>query len=170
MTLEQLNALPAEQARETFAACCGCSAWIERMAVARPFASAESVLTNAERAWWALSPQHWREAFTHHPKIGDLESVKKRFAATAAMTSREQSGAMAASAATLAALTEANRAYEERFGYIFIVFASGKSADEMLAILRSRLDNAPEAELHIAAAEQAKITRLRLERLLGGNA
>jgi 2-oxo-4-hydroxy-4-carboxy-5-ureidoimidazoline decarboxylase len=127
------------------------------------------MLAFAESAWWQMSPEDWLEAFSHHPKIGDLESLQKRFAATADLAGREQSGAMAASPETLAALAEGNRAYEERFGYIFIVFATGRSADEMLALLRQRLPNDPEAEVKVAAAEQVKIMKLRLDRMLGGS-
>ena len=117
-------------------------------------------------AWEALPPEEWREAFAHHPRIGDLASLERRFAASADLAAHEQAGAASASRTTLEALAEGNRAYQERFGYIFIVFASGRSADEMLAILRNRLGNPPEAEIALAAAEQWKIMRLRLEGLL----
>ena len=120
----------------------------------------------AERAFVGLGPADWREAFAHHPRIGDVASLRAKFAATAAWAGEEQRGAAAAGDDTLAALAEGNRAYEERFGYVFIVCATGKSAEEMLALLRARMPHPPEREIEIAAAEQASITRLRLEKLL----
>ncbi len=130
----------------------------------RPFGSDEQLRAVAHEEWWALTPTDWHEAFRHHPKIGDRESLRARFPATADLSSTEQRGVAGASDATLDALAEGNRAYEEKFGYIFIVCATGKSADEMLSLLRGRLCNDPETELLIAAGEQAKIMELRLLR------
>jgi 2-oxo-4-hydroxy-4-carboxy-5-ureidoimidazoline decarboxylase len=124
------------------------------------------LLEDAEEQWWLCSEDDWKEAFTHHPRIGDLASLKEKFAGTAAWASGEQSGALSASDETLKALAEANRLYEEKFGYIFIVCATGKPAEEMLALLKERLNNNPEEEIRIAADEQNKITRLRIEKLL----
>lgn len=166
MTVVELNALAVAEARLAFERCCGCASWAERMVARRPFADQTQLLGIARDHWEALTPEQWREAFAHHPRIGDLASLGRRFGASADLAAREQSAAASASRATLEALAEGNRAYEERFGYIFIVFASGRSADEMLAMLRERLGNAPDAELAIAAGEQWKIMRLRLERLL----
>lgn len=115
----------------------------------------------------SLAPGEWREAFAHHPRIGDLESLKQRFAGTVDLASREQAAVSAASQGTLEALAEGNRAYEEKFGYIFIICASGRSADEMLAALKQRLPNDPSAEIAIAATEQMRIMRLRLDGMLG---
>lgn len=168
MTLDQLNALPEGEARDAFARCCGASRWVERMVARRPFVGVRSLLGIAFGFWMGLGPDDWREAFTHHPRIGDLESLKRRFASTADLATREQSAVAAASRVVLEALAEGNRAYEERFGYIFIVFASGRSAEEMLALLKDRLGNDPEDELKIAAKEQWKIMRLRLDTMLGG--
>lgn len=168
MTVEKLNRLPAAGAREALQRCCGARAWVERMVARRPFVNAGCLIEVAEAIWRGLTPEDWREAFAHHPRIGDLESLRRRFASTADLAAREQAAVASAAPATLEALAEANRAYEERFGYIFIVFASGRGADEMLAMLRARLDNDPATEIGIAAAEQWKITRLRLDRLLGG--
>lgn len=168
MTLEELNALPAAEAREAFARCCGAARWIDQMVARRPFVNLNIVLGIAHAFWMGLGPEDWREAFAHHPRIGDLESLKSRFASTADLASREQTSVAAASRVALEALAEGNRAYEERFGYIFIVFASGRTADEMLALLTDRLGNDPDAELRIAAREQWKIMRLRLDKLLGG--
>src|SRR5205085_9973807 len=104
----------------------------------------------------------------HHPRIGDREALRRRFAATAAWAGEEQRGARAAGEETLTALAAANQAYEQKFGYIFIVCATGRSADEMLAILGRRLEADPARELETAAREQRAITRLRLEKLLTG--
>ena len=108
----------------------------------------------------------WREAFTHHPKIGDVDALREKFASTAAWAAGEQGAVRQASEATLQGLKAGNEAYEQHFGYIFIVCATGKSADEMLALLQARLPHSPAEEIHVAMAEQAKITRLRLEKLL----
>lgn len=168
MTLDDLNRLPEAEAREAFARCCGASRWVERMVARRPFVGVRSLLGIASGFWMGLGPDDWREAFTHHPRIGDLASLERRFASTADLAAREQSAVATASRVVLEALAEGNRAYEERFGYIFIVFASGRSAEEMLALLKDRLGNDPEAELKVAAKEQWKIMRLRLDTMLGG--
>jgi 2-oxo-4-hydroxy-4-carboxy-5-ureidoimidazoline decarboxylase len=168
MTIEDLNALPAADAREALARCCGASEWVERMVGRRPFVNLNHLLGIAHAFWMGLGHDGWREAFTHHPRIGDLESLRRRFASTADLASREQAAVAGVSRAVLEALAEGNRAYEERFGYIFIVFASGRSADEMLALLNGRLGNDPETEWVIAAKEQWKIMRLRLDTMLGG--
>ncbi len=167
MTLAALNALPADEARAAFELCCGAARWAAAMCAARPFEDRAALEAAAERAADALARADWLEAFAHHPRIGDVESLRVKFARTAAWAGREQGGTAGASDATLAALAEGNRAYERRFGYIFIVFATDKSADEMLALLRARLGNEPADELAIAAGEQRKITRLRLAKLLG---
>jgi 2-oxo-4-hydroxy-4-carboxy-5-ureidoimidazoline decarboxylase len=161
-----LNALPAAEARAELLRCCGSSRWADAMLARRPFADAEALQAEGEAAWNGLLPADWLEAFRHHPRIGDKEALRARFAATRAWAEGEQSGALGASEDVLEALAEGNRAYEERFGYIFTVCATGKSADEMLAALRQRLGHEPEAEIRVAASEQAKITRIRLEKLL----
>ncbi|MEK7329859.1 MAG: 2-oxo-4-hydroxy-4-carboxy-5-ureidoimidazoline decarboxylase [Candidatus Eisenbacteria bacterium] len=168
MTIDELNRLPADEARTALGRCCGCPAWVERMVARRPFVNLNHLLGIAHAFWSGLTPADWREAFTHHPRIGDLESLKRRFAATADLAEREQAAVAVSSRATLEALAEGNHAYEEKFGYIFIVFASGRSADEMLTLLRRRMENEPETELKTAAKEQWKILRLRLDKLLGG--
>jgi 2-oxo-4-hydroxy-4-carboxy-5-ureidoimidazoline decarboxylase len=117
---------------------------------------------HAEHLWWHLGDGDWLAAFDHHPRIGaDVDALRAKFA-TAATAEREQAGVSGASEETLRALAQGNREYEARYGFIFLVCATGKSAVEMLAILRSRMDHETEAELRIAAGEQAKITRLRL--------
>ena len=173
MTLDELNRLPAGEAGEAFERCCGSSRWVAGMLAARPFTDAPALFAAAARAAEPLERDDWLEAFSHHPRIGDVSTLRAKFANTAAWAATEQRGAAAAAEETLASLAEGNRAYERRFGYIFIVCATGKSAEEMLALLRARLDNPPDRELPIAAEEQRKITRLRLEKLLtdsGGEA
>ena len=128
----------------------------------RPFGSAAGLATAARLAWDDLTYTDWLEAFSHHPKIGDRDALARRFAATAQLSAGEQRGVDSAAADVLDALAAGNRDYETRFGYIFIVCASGKSAAEMLDLMRARLPNDPEVEIRIAAGEQAKITELRL--------
>lgn len=124
-----------------------------------PFNTLDDIQNAADEEWWKLEPHAWLEAFSHHPRIG--ERVK-----SGTVESREQAGTKGASDHTLLDLESLNRLYEEKFGFVFLIFATGKSADEMLDALRVRLQNRREVELKNAAAEQAKITRLRLEKLL----
>ena len=131
----------------------------------RPFGSHDSLMAAARDEWFGLQRSDWLEAFGHHPKIGDREALRQRFVRTAHLSEREQAGVDGASESLLEALAEGNREYERRFGYIFIVCASGKSAGEMLQLLGSRLPNPPDVEIRIAAEEQAKITELRLKKL-----
>ncbi|MBU8899456.1 2-oxo-4-hydroxy-4-carboxy-5-ureidoimidazoline decarboxylase [Corallococcus sp. H22C18031201] len=164
--LHRLNTLPVAEARAEMLRCCGSSRWADAMVRARPFRDASHLYGEAQWLWEQTGPDDWHEAFQHHPRIGDGAALRQRFASTATWTSREQAGVGGASEVVLAGLAEGNREYERRFGFIFLVCASGKGAEEMLATLRERLDHAPDDELRIAAAEQAKITRLRLEKLL----
>lgn len=131
----------------------------------RPFGSRDQLLTAARDDWFALGPADWREAFRHHPRIGDSDALRRRFAPTANLAEEEQSGVAGASDVVLTALADGNRAYERKFGYIFIVCATGRTADEMLRALNARLPNHPEDEILIAAVEHSKITALRLLRL-----
>jgi 2-oxo-4-hydroxy-4-carboxy-5-ureidoimidazoline decarboxylase len=166
VTLERLNAAPAAEAAEALRRCCGSRAWVEAMLDARPYVSCAALHGAAEECWDALDERDVREAFTHHPRIGDVAALRAKFASTAAWAGREQAGAAAAGDAALAALAQGNRDYEARFGHLFIVCASGKSAPEMLAHLRERMPNDAATELRVAAAEQAKIMHLRLDKLL----
>lgn len=154
---ERLNALTAEEAEAVLKACCGSAEWARRMAARRPFGSDGAALDAADRVWKSLFPVDWLEAFHAHPRIGDPSARGEEAA--------EQARARNASESIRNALGEANRAYEERFGHIFIVSAAGKSAEEMLDLCRCRLDNDPDAELAVSAEEQRKITRLRMEKL-----
>lgn len=132
------------------------------MMARRPFGSHAALVKAARDEWFALSESDWLEAFSHHPRIGDRASLEARFPNTHDLSSKEQSGIGIAGADVLQALAKANTDYFDRFGFIFIVCATGKSAGEMLALLLSRLRNDRETELGIAAEEQAKITALRL--------
>lgn len=164
--VERLNGSTEADAREALARCCGAARWVDAMVAARPFLSARALLQSAADAWRSLQARDYLEAFSHHPEIGaDLNELRRRFASTAALSQSEQAGAAFASEGTLLALRRRNQAYRERFGYSFIVCATGKSAEEMLALLEQRLQHSPEVEIVIAAAEQAKITQLRLEKL-----
>jgi 2-oxo-4-hydroxy-4-carboxy-5-ureidoimidazoline decarboxylase len=162
---QRLDLASADEARRLLQACCGSTRWVERMLARRPFGRVDKLLATARTEWFALTPDDWREAFSQHPKIGDRDSLRRRFPTTHHLSEQEQSGVADASEAVLDALSDGNRAYEARFGYIFIVCATGRTADEMLRMLRARLDNDAEGELRVAAEEQAKITALRLERL-----
>lgn len=164
--LATLNAMPEELAEAAFRACCGSAIWARRMADARPFDSLEVVQAEAERIWRDLAREDWVQAFAAHPKIGE-KKAEGASEQSRAWSEKEQSAAGGAAAETMAALARGNAEYEQRFGHIYIVCATGKSAEEMLALLRQRLQNDAEAELKIAAGEQAKITHLRLEKFLG---
>lgn len=164
--IERLNAMRPAEAREELTRCCGAHRWVERMLAARPFPSPKALFDAADRIWRDLNEHDYKEAFEHHPRIGDVESLRKKFASTANWASQEQAGAAAADEATLQGLAEGNKAYEAKFGHIFIVCATGKTAAEMLALLQARLPNDPATEVANAAEEQRKITRIRLEKLI----
>lgn len=158
----RIDAATPGEARQLLEVCCGSTRWIESMIARRPFGSTGRLLAAADEIWRALSPDDWKEAFSRHPKIGDRDLRQARFASTRHLSDQEQAGVAGAPDDVIEELAETNRAYETRFGYIFIVCATGRSAVEMLALLRSRLGNDPASEIQIAAAEQAKITALRL--------
>ncbi len=149
-----------------FSKCCGSIAWVRQMVNSRPFASLAEVVATADEAWWSLKPNDWLEAFRCHPKIGEKKAAAQTSLEAQKWSEQEQAGAGNAAQATTQALTELNQEYEEKFGYIYIVCATGKSSEEMLAILRERLKNDRDTELRIAAGEQAKITLLRLKKLV----
>ena len=166
MSPAELNTLAAPDLRAAFTRCCGATAWVDRMSAARPFADRAALHAAADAAATGLTRTDWLGAFSHHPRIGDGSALREKFGATADWAAGEQQGASAAGEATLEALAVGNRAYVARFGYIFIVCATGLTAAEMLARLEARLLNDPERELAIAAVEQMKITHLRLDKLL----
>jgi 2-oxo-4-hydroxy-4-carboxy-5-ureidoimidazoline decarboxylase len=149
--------------------CCGSRRWVDAMLARRPFGSDDALFRAADEAWAAARAEDIREALAHHPRIGeDLDVLRQRFASTARWSASEQSSVGNADEATLLALRDGNRVYEDRFGHTFVVCATGKTAAEMLDLLRARLPNDPDTELMVAAAEQAKITRIRLQKLATG--
>ncbi len=163
--IDNVNRLSADEFAQTLERCCASTRWLEEMNTRRPFADQKSVTQAAADVWWSLDQRDWREAFQAHPRIGDVGSLRDKFANTRDLATGEQAGVQSASDKTLNKLTDANATYEAKFGYIFIVCAAGKSADEMLVILKDRLKNRPDEEIRIAAAEQLKITQIRLRKL-----
>ena len=166
MTLESLNSLTISDANEQFETCCGAANWVEKMNQNRPFQNKDDLYQKAESIWYSLSSKDWLEAFTHHPKIGNIDSLRKKFHNTKSISKDEQSGINDAAESTLKDLAESNQLYQDKFGFIFIICATGKSANEMLALIKIRLNNNANAEMLNAAEEQNKITQLRLEKLL----
>jgi allantoicase len=161
--LEWLNSLLTEQAANELLHCCGSKRWATQVAAARPYANLEALVANANKIWWSLDRDDWLEAFRSHPRIGEKKDAETL---SAKWSGQEQAGAHAAATETSNALAALNRAYEQKFGYIFIICATGKTSAEMLAALRERLEHDPKEELPIAAGEQSKITELRLKKLL----
>ncbi|HLT40200.1 MAG TPA: 2-oxo-4-hydroxy-4-carboxy-5-ureidoimidazoline decarboxylase [Enhygromyxa sp.] len=162
----KLDAMSEAQAGQALARCCGASRWVAGMLERRPFGSDTHLRTCADETWAQMGPDDYREAFSHHPRIGaSLDALREKFATTADLSAGEQAGALAASEAELEVLRDGNLRYEHRFGHIFIVCATGKTAAQMLELLEARLDNDPDTELRIAAAQQHQITLLRLDNL-----
>ena len=165
MTLDELNALPHESARAALLACCGSRAWADVMTAARPFPDEARLRQDADAAWSNLQREDILEAFAAHPRIGERAAAGSA-QRHAEWSEAEQSGARDASADIAAELAAGNREYEARFGHVFLIRASGRSADEMLAALRERLANDPATELEIAAEQQREIMHLRIDKLL----
>jgi OHCU decarboxylase len=166
-SLADLNALPAHAAEPLFAACCGAPGWVQAMLGRRPFETLDEMLSASDEACAKLSPEQWLAAFAHHPRIGEHRAAAPVGEAAQQWSAGEQSAAMGSAESVQDELLEAQRLYELRFGYIFIICASGRSAGEILEALRARMDNSPDEELRAAAEEQQKITRLRLQKLVG---
>lgn len=164
--LAWFNSLSAGEAAHELLQCCGSKRWAAEMANRRPYPALETLIATANDVWWSLDKSDWLEAFRSHPKIGEKKAADKISAQSQQWSGQEQAGVTSASNATASALTELNHAYEQKFGFIYIICATGKTSDEMLAALRERLEHEPDAELPIAAAEQSKITDLRLKKLL----
>lgn len=136
------------------------------MVIDRPFESLAEMLEISDRIWEECDVDDYMEAFAGHPRIGDIDSLAKKYANTKGWAGGEQKGVEGAGREVLERLAKGNTDYEERFGHIFIVCATGKSAAEMLALLEARLSNDPAHEITVAAEEQNKITRIRLKKLL----
>ena len=157
----ELDTASDADARDLLTRACGASRWVDRMMARRPFGGDARLLRAARIEWFGLTEADWLEAFSHHPQIGD-RALAARFPTTHDLLAKEQAGVARAGDEVLSALADANQAYLDRFGFIFIVCATGKTAEEMLQLLRDRLPHDRATELRIAAEEQAKITALRL--------
>jgi OHCU decarboxylase len=176
MTLAELNAVPAAAAHELFLTCCGAHAWAREMTSRRPFPDRASLGREADTIWLGLGLNDWLEAFAAHPRIGEAlgtgqagkagQAGPAHDAAPDQWATREQAGMDVASEAIRRRMDQGNREYEARFGFIYLVCAAGKRAEDLLAILEERLTHARDEELRIAAEEQRRITHLRLEKLL----
>lgn len=167
MTLEQFNSLDKDVASTELRKCCGASNWVKLVMNHFPFTSTSVLLDISETIWNRYcSENDWLEAFTHHPRIGDVDSLEKKFSSTKDWAGNEQSGVKEADSTILQQLFQYNGAYEQKFGFIFIVCATGKSATEMLELLEQRINNSYGDEIKIAAAEQNKITAIRINKLL----
>ena len=159
MTLDEFNQLDQAEAEQTLLGLCHSPSWARDVAAARPFSELSILASYAGQAWISVDEAQRLEAFAAHPLIGDVELLRQKFANQA---QHEQGQVLAASDATLQALADLNRAYLDKFGFIFIICATGKSADEMLRQLRARIDNSREQEITNASREQAEITLLRM--------
>jgi 2-oxo-4-hydroxy-4-carboxy-5-ureidoimidazoline decarboxylase len=164
--LDRWNELSAEAAAGEVISCCGSAAWARELAARRPFKDEILLVTASDEIWNQLDTQHWLEAFSKHPRIGERHAPRRASAQSAAWSTQEQRNAAAEDENHQAALAEANQKYERQFGRVFIICATGKSASEILDILRERLRNDDATELRVAAEEQRKITNLRLKKWL----
>jgi 2-oxo-4-hydroxy-4-carboxy-5-ureidoimidazoline decarboxylase len=165
--LARWHALPPEEAAAEVLSCCGSPVWARKLTAMRPFVDEKSLFAAANECWQRLPPADWLEAFRSHPRIGEQHAQNKTTATSAAWSKLEQSQMKDADAAILMRMQEGHRQYEERFGRIFIVCASGKRPAELLQILEHRLKNDPAQELLESAAQQQQIMQLRLRKWLG---
>ncbi|WP_131667597.1 2-oxo-4-hydroxy-4-carboxy-5-ureidoimidazoline decarboxylase [Psychrobacter pygoscelis] len=166
LSLTSFNQLPEDAATNELLMCCTSERWATMLVEKRPFASLEALITASDAVWSKMGEADYLQAFEGHPQIGDVSTLKEKYRHTAGSAAHEQSGANEADDSTLHALAKGNQDYLEKFGFIFIVFATGKSAQQMLDLLNARLPNDREQELANAAAEQNKITQLRLSKLI----
>lgn len=166
MTIDELNALPADELREVLYTCCASVTWVEHLATLMPFHSQDHLINMAERCWHKCREGDWMDSLRGHPRLGDLESLEEKFQNTSDVAAEEQSGTQGATNEVLEELALANKEYEKEFGFRFILFATNKTAETMLSALQDRLKNDLETEKIMAMVEQNKITRLRLEKLL----
>lgn len=151
--------------KEELIKCCGSENWVNQMYDQWKFISNENLFETSEKIWFSLKKEDWLEAFKHHPKIGNIDSLKEKYSVSKDLAKSEQAGVSTASLETLTELSEYNSDYEKKFGYIFIVCATGKSAEEMLSIIKKRMKNEPEDEIQIAMREQNEITKIRLNNI-----
>jgi 2-oxo-4-hydroxy-4-carboxy-5-ureidoimidazoline decarboxylase len=159
MTIADLDESNETEVGPSLIECCGSSNWVKRVLAERPYRTPERLAAAATDTWWRLSSADWLEAFSKHPQIGEKGRVSH-------WSAQEQSAMNSAAAQVASRLADLNRVYFDKFGWIFIVCATGKSAEDMLTLLETRLPNTPEDEIRVAAAEQNKITLLRLQKLL----
>ena len=164
MTLSELNALKDEQAYKWFSQCCVATYWCELMVESLPYADLAALLEHAQTAWQQCNDSDFKQAFEGHPMIGDMASLRAKYASTKELAGNEQQGAAQADEQTLAALSDLNHRYLAKHGFIFIICASGLSAQSMLMALRERYKNDTATEIKLAAAEQLKITLLRINK------
>jgi 2-oxo-4-hydroxy-4-carboxy-5-ureidoimidazoline decarboxylase len=162
--LTRWNALPQAEAALEILPCCGSNSWARQMAALRPITNEDSLLAASDKIWRSLTEADWMEAFAHHPRIGHSDAPSNAPARSAQWSSEEQQKVGAAGGNALAELAEGNRAYEQRFGRIFIVCAAGKSTRTILDILQRRLRNDEQTELQESADQQRQITSLRLKK------
>jgi 2-oxo-4-hydroxy-4-carboxy-5-ureidoimidazoline decarboxylase len=168
VSVQSINEANVEQAKHLFLQCCTSERWINSMVSARPYASSRDVRSQADDHWRNLREEDYLQAFEGHPKIGDVGSLKAKYANTKELAAGEQSGMTVAADDVINTLAKGNFNYEEKFGFIFIVCATGKSAQEMSDLLQVRLPNERATELGNAAEEQRKIFQIRLNQLLEG--
>jgi 2-oxo-4-hydroxy-4-carboxy-5-ureidoimidazoline decarboxylase len=163
--VDQLNDLDNASLEAALTRCCAAPQWVRQLAAEKPFLSDEELMEKAARIWNRIGPEDWLQAFAAHPRIGDVEALHSKFSGTRAWTRTEQAGVAGVAEDVLQRFLTLNHQYEAKFGYIFIVCATGKTAQEMLILLERRLANDERTELQLAAAEQLKITLLRLRKL-----
>jgi allantoicase len=164
--LRRLNSQQPAAAEAEFLKCCGSKSWSTQMSQQLPFRNSRDLFEHAESIWWELPMADWLEAFRSHPKIGEQKPASEVHATSLSWSQKEQAGVTQADESTRQLLADLNRRYEEKFGFIYIVCATGKSSEELLQLLQQRLHNDKETELKIAAGEQSRITELRLHKLL----
>lgn len=164
--LDEWNGLSREAAANAVLPCCGSHAWAHGLATRRPLSTLPELLAASDAAWWSLSESDWKQAFDSHPRIGEQHAQAAATEASLQWSAGEQSSAMLSGDAAKARLAEGNRTYEAKYGRIYIVCATGKSATEMLEILERRMHNTAEDELHEAAEQQRQITHIRLRKWL----
>ena len=165
-TLTSFNNSPPETAKAELFKCCGSTAWVNQLMAHFPFKSEKDLFEQVNKIWYEqMQEADALEAFSHHPKIGDIESLREKFASTKDWATKEQAGMNQAEEQTIRELADYNEQYFQKFGYIFIVCATGKSAAEMLQLLKERVGHHPSEELAIAKGEQHKITLIRLHKL-----
>ena len=165
--LERWNAIDPALAANEILPCCGSTAWAAELAARRPIADEDHLLIQSDAVWFGLPEAAWQEAFDSHPRIGHSKA-ESATETSLGWSATEQGSAMSSDAKAKLALADGNRRYEEKFRRIFIVCASGKSSQKILAMLESRMSNDAITELHAAAEQQREITQLRLQRWLGG--